>query len=329
MPEGGSSVRVAVVGVGTMGGNHCRVLSTLKGAELVGVYDRDRVRAAAVAEQFGVPALHSLDAVEEQADAACVTVTSECHAEVGCDLLSRGIHCLIEKPLATSPGDVAAILGAARSGGGRLLVGHIERFNPAVSQLKGIIDPALVLAVEAQRMSAVSGRVRDVDVVLDLMVHDIDIALDITGDEVVEITARAARRGNADGSDYVTALLTLGSGALVTLTASRITQNQIRSLALTTRDRLYTVDYPEQELLIYRQGRLGEVPGTSFSDGRYVLDVGTERVFVRRVEPLVEELRHFLEVVAGAAEPVVSGDDAHRVLQVIWAINDQLAEAAR
>lgn len=323
---GVGSTRVAVVGVGQMGVNHARVFSQLRGVDLVGVVDHDGDRAAAVAGQFGIKALRSVEAlVEEGVEAVTVCVPSSLHGSVGCELFEAGLHCLIEKPMATTEADALALIKAAATADRRLLVGHIERFNPAVIQLREIVDgSAEILAADARRMSAVSGRITDVDVVTDLMVHDLDIVLDLVGDEVADITARGVLRSRAPGDDYVAALLTFSGGALASFTASRITQNQIRELQLSTEERLMTIDYSAQELFMYRQGRIGGVGEAEPEGSRYVLDVSTERVFVRRTEPLVAELTHFLDVVRGVEPPRVSGEAALRVLRIVWEIRDQV-----
>lgn len=311
------AVRVGVVGVGSMGTNHARVYDTLKGAELVAVVDGERDRAAHVADVYGGEAFTTIDELAGRVDAVSVAAPSALHADLGCRLLELGIDCLIEKPLATSVEDGRRLVDAARRHGRVLLVGHIERFNPAVEQLADILrgEPP-VLAVDARRMSAVSARITDVDVIADLMIHDLDVVLGLIADEVVGVTARGAAVDGAVGEDYVSALLSFANGSLASLTASRITQNQVRALEVTTADRLYAVDYSSQELNIYRQGRIGGIADEQVEAGRYLLDVGTERVFVRRAEPLVAELTHFLEVVRRREPARVDGAAALRVLEV-------------
>ena len=326
MASGNLARRVAVVGAGQMGVNHARVYSQLRGAELVGVLDVDRDRAEKVAEQFGTTVLPSVQAlVDEGAEAVSLCAPSSLHASLGCELFAAGLHCLVEKPLATTEPDALALIAAAAAAGRQLVVGHIERFNPAVIQLREILgDAPEVLAADARRMSAVSGRITDVDVVSDLMVHDLDIVLDLVRDDIADITARGVLRSRAPGDDYVSALLTFGNGALASLTASRITQNQIRELQISTETHLMTVDYSAQELLMFRQGRIGGVGDREVESTRYVLDVSTERVFVRRTEPLAAELAHFLAVVDGSERALVTGDAALRVLRIVWEIRDQV-----
>ena len=316
---------VAVVGVGDMGRNHARCLAAMKGVDLVAVVDSDVDRCHEVAATFECRSVTSISDLP-QVDAAIVAVPSASHAEVGCALMERGVHCLIEKPLALDRTEAELLIDAADSANVVLQVGHIERFNPAVRQLKELLAGELVLVANARRMSALSGRVTDIDVVMDLMVHDLDIVLFLMGDGIGSVEACAVPGPN--GPDHVTALLSFEDGRLASLTASRITQNQIRELEVTTRDRFFTVDYSNQELLIFRQGRIRGVDGFEASEGRYALDVDTRRVFVRRIEPLVAELQHFVGVVRGTHANEVDGRGALETLDLVWAIQGLLHGSA-
>ncbi len=320
-PDSEHPLSIAVVGVGEMGRNHARCLASMKGVDLVAVVDLDAHRCEGVATMFGCQAVTSLEHLP-QLDAAVVAVPSASHAEVGCALMERGIHCLVEKPLALDRTGAQLLVNAADSANVVLQVGHIERFNPAVRQLKELLAGEQVLVANTRRMSAISARVTDIDVVMDLMVHDLDIVLFLMGDRIDNIEARAVVGTN--GPDHVTALLSFEDSRLASLTASRITQNQVRQLEVTTEDRFFTVDYPNQELLIFRQGRIEGVDGADTSEGRYVLDVDTRRVFVRRVESLVAELQHFVGVVRGEMENEVDGEQALAALNLVWDIQQRL-----
>jgi virulence factor len=292
----------------------------------VAIVDTDLDKARSVAALYGCRAVASIDDVVDEIDAASVATPSAAHSELGCALLGHGVAVLVEKPLATTEEGGQALIDAARASAAPLLVGHIERFNPVVAQLSEIVHPdQQVLAVEARRMSAVSGRVVDIDVVTDLMVHDLDIVLDLVRSEVVDVVARGVVHGGAGGKDFATALITFDTGAMAVLTASRITQNRIRQLQVTTDQRFFTVDYPNQELLIYRQGRIGGIGEEPGDASRYILDIGMERVFVPRTEPLVAELAHFLSTCRGEVEPLVSGDQALAALRLVWEIRRQIA----
>lgn len=321
------NVRMAVVGVGGMGANHARVLAGLKGVDLIAVVDADHARASAIAELNDCSVVGNYHELKDRVDAVCVAVPSSLHATVGAEMMQMGIHCLIEKPLATSESEVARLMAAQSRAGVELLVGHIERFNPAVVQLQKILDGEETLVLNARRMSAVSSRITDVDVISDLMVHDIDIVLSLFGSPPLSVQATGLM--GANGADHCVAVLTFSGGRMASLTASRITQNQIRSLEATTRDRYYTIDYPNQALQIFRQGRIGTMDGAGNETGNYVLDVGTERVFVRRQEPLAQELSHFVDVVRGTESPWVSATAALETLRVVWRVQEQLANQSR
>ncbi len=316
---------VAVVGVGEMGRNHARCLASMKGVNLVAVVDSDEDRCHEVAATFECQPLTVLSDLSN-VDAAIVAVPSALHADVGCALMERGFHCLIEKPLALDRRQAELLVDAADSNNVALQVGHIERFNPAVRQLRDLLADEPVLVANTRRMSALSGRVTDIDVVMDLMVHDLDVVLFLMGDQIDSIEARSVLGPN--GPDHVTALLSFNDGRLASLTASRITQNQIRQLEVTTTDRYFTVDYPNQELLIFRQGRIEGVDGADASEGRYALDVDTRRVFVRRTEPLVAELQHFVGVIRGTHKNEADGRGALKALDLVWAIQDRLSGLA-
>ena len=315
----GDPVRFAVVGVGHMGRNHARCLASLKDVDLVAVVDPNEANRTAAAVH-GCQALASIDDLPE-VDAVVVAVPTALHLPVSLALMDRGVHCLVEKPLALNGDEAHVLIDAAENAGVVLQVGHVERFNPAVRQLRELLEGERVLVANARRMSAVSSRVSDIDVVMDLMVHDIDVILYLMGGDVVEVEARGVDGPN--GSDHVTALLRFAGNRLASLTGSRITQNQVRQLEVTTADRFLTVDYPSQELLIFRQGRIGGVGDEGF-DGRYVLDVETRRVFVRRSEPLVAQLEHFVGAVRGDHPCEVDGRQALATLDLVWTIQERL-----
>lgn len=170
------TIKVAVIGAGVMGKNHLKTYKSLPGVELVGVYDIFSDAAKAAAEMFGIKAFSSMEEVAANVNAVSVVTTSVTHADVGEFFLNRGIHCLIEKPLATTEEECRRLMNAAAQNNVTLLVGHIERFNPAVEQMGKILsDTSKIRSLTAQRMSAASGRITDVDVAMDLMIHDVEV----------------------------------------------------------------------------------------------------------------------------------------------------------
>lgn len=326
MALGGEPLRVAVVGAGRMGENHLRIYNGLKNVHLVGLVDPDRARAAAAAARYDCTAFASIDELVGKVDAASVCVPSGLHAAVGCFLLDNGIDCLIEKPLAVSERECEALIAAAHQRNRILMVGHVERFNPAVQELANLLGNAYrVHAIDARRMSWTGTRVADTDVVLDLMVHDLDIVLWLMGKPVRAVSASGVHTSNARGQDYVTALLSFDDGEMASLTASRITETKVRELLLTTDLGYITVNYVSQEVLVFRQGGTKREPHHWSNTSSAVLDSVIERVVIRNAEPLVLELQHFVACVRAGTVPMVTGQNALDTLRVAHRIQADLA----
>ncbi len=325
--SGRPPLRVAVVGAGQMGSQHLRIYSALKGVELIGLVDFDDARAAAAVARFGCRRFASVAELSPEIEAASVAVPSALHAEVAGQLLDGGVHCLVEKPLATTETDCRALVDAASARDLVLMAGHVERYNPAIAQLADIVSDDVIHALDARRMSALSGRITDVDVVTDLMIHDIDVVLSLMPVPVTSIIAQGVKTMRGHGPDYVTATLGFESGSIATFTASRITNNKIRELQLTTARAFIAANYTTQELLVFRQGQAAALP-TRTTEQNYILDLAIDRVLVRPEEPLVLELRDFVDAVVDGVQPRVSGADALKALRIVWGIHEQLADGA-
>jgi predicted dehydrogenase len=306
--------RVAVVGAGMMGANHARVLRRLPEAELTLVVDPDGPRGRALAESVGARYCADPGAVAGSAEAAVVAVPSERHAEVGVPLLEAGVDLLVEKPVATTVEDADALIEAARANHRVLLVGHVERFNPAVLQLDGIVQDPLHL--ELTRMGPFSPRVT-ADVVLDLMIHDLDLALALAGSDVERVEGMGCRE-RTGSLDLATALLQFRNGVTATVTASRVGQSKIRRIELTQRTNFVVLDLVRQDLTIHR------VHHTEFlaeAGARYQQSGLVEIPFLQhRGEPLALELEHFLDCVAHRRSPRVTGVQGRRALEVALAV---------
>ncbi len=318
-----SPLRLAVVGAGHMGSHHARILSEMKGIELVAVVDPDVERARRAASMYGSKACQSLEEVVGHIDAATIAAPSMLHAEIASFLLDEGIHCLVEKPLAPTREECETLIGKAREHGRVLLVGHVERFNPVTRQLAAIVKDRLIYAADFRRLS-VSVRSTEVNVVTDLMIHDLDILLWLMGQEVTSVAAQGVSTNGTSGQDLVSAMLGFAQGGIATLTASRITDTKMREIQLTTDFGFITANFSTQELLVHRRGRVSAL-GSAPDPSNYVLDLATERVLIRAEEPLRVELRHFVEAVRGEATPLVSGEDALRALNLVWEIQSQIS----
>ena len=321
------TIKVAVIGAGVMGKNHLRTYKNLPGVELIGVYDIFPEAAKAAAEMFGIKAFSSMEEVAAHVDAISVVTTSITHADVGEFFLNRGIHCLIEKPLATTEEGCHRSIDAAKNNNVTLLVGHIERFNPAVEQMGKILsDTSKIRSLTAQRMSAASGRITDVDVAMDLMIHDVEVIQSLVKSPVTNIQACSVKTPDKpEGKDYVTAILEFASGATANLTASRITQARVRTLTVTTDTNYIDMDFINQSINVHSQGRMPYVNQDSIPDWmNYGLKGSVEQLFIPTNQPLSAELSHFMDCVRGKATPRITGENALNALKVIWEIQRKL-----
>ena len=323
-------IKVAVIGAGMMGRNHLKTYKALQGVELVGVYDIFTENAVKAAEMFGIKAFTSLEEVAHNVDAVSVVTTSVAHCEVGEFFLNKGIHCMIEKPLATTEEECMRLINAAKNNNVTLLVGHIERFNPAVEQMGKILsDTNKIRSLTAQRMSAASGRITDVDVAMDLMIHDVEVIQSLVKSDVINVQATAVRTpGNESGKDYITALLQFANGATANITASRITQARVRTLTVTTDTNYIDMDFINQSINVHSQGRMPYVNQEEIPEWmNYGLKGSVEQLFIPTNQPLQAELSHFVDCINGKATPRISGENALDALRVVWRIQDALGFA--
>ena len=321
------TIKVAVIGAGVMGKNHLKTYKTLQGVELVGVYDVFPQAAKAAAEMFGIKAFSSMEEVAQNVDAVSVVTTSITHADVGEFFLNKGIHCLVEKPLATTEEGCQRLIKAAQNNNVVLLVGHIERFNPAVEQMGKILsDTSKIRSLTAQRMSAASGRITDVDVAIDLMIQDVEVIQSLVKSPVKNIqTCSVKTPDKPEGKDYITAILEFENGATANLTASRITQARVRTLTVTTDTNYIDMDFINQSINVHSQGRMPYVNQESIPDWmNYGLKGSVEQLFIPTNQPLTAELNHFMDCVRGKAAPRISGENALNALRVIWEIQRKL-----
>lgn len=305
-------VRIAVVGAGAFGRNHLRLLKESAAADLVAVMDSDAERARAAAHQFGCRALERLDQVAETAQAAVVAVPTQAHAEVGTALLEAGVHVLVEKPIASTPADARRLVEAARRAGRVLQVGHLERFNPAVGALTKVVR--IPLFFEIHRLSVFTPRSLDVDVVLDLMIHDIDIVLALTGAMPEEVRA-AGISILSPKVDIANVRLAFPGGCIANLTASRVSTERVRKLRLFQPSEYISLDYSRQDAVRF-----------AVSGNR---QIGFAPLPVEKQEPLKLEIEAFLESVADGSPVRVSGEEAARALEVAVAILGKIEEHSR
>jgi predicted dehydrogenase len=304
-------VRVGVIGIGNMGWHHARVLSLLRDAELVGVADPHEERGTLATEQFGCRWFADYATLLGEVEAVCVAVPTLLHHRVGMAALQAGVDVLIEKPIAATQEEANDLIRAAETAGRLLQVGHIERFNPAFRELLKVVAGEEVVVLEARRHSPNPDRANDVSVVLDLMIHDIDLVLELAASPVVRLAAAGGRSGEGP-IDYVNATLGFANGVVASLTASKMAHRKVRRLYTHCRNSLMETDFLKHNLRIHRR------PHTSVSADHgelvYRNDGFIEEVSTTSIEPLYAELEHFLQCVRGVETPAVDGLQASRAL---------------
>lgn len=306
-------LKIGVIGVGNMGQHHVRILSLLKDIELVGVSDVNLERGIEIASQYQTHFYEHYAEMLPDVDAVCIAVPTKVHYEVGSNCLKAGVHVLIEKPIAASISEAESLVNLAAETGCILQVGHIERFNPAFCELSKVIQTENILALEARRMSPYSNRANDVSVVLDLMIHDIDLLLELSASPVVKLTASGNTSSSSGNLDYVTANLGFANGVVATLTASKVTHRKIRCLAAHCQDSLIETDFLKNEILIHRHQQASLQPKQQKS---YRQDGIIEKVYTSNVEPLYAEVEHFVNCIRGGDRPSVGGEQALKALRL-------------
>lgn len=312
-------IRIGVIGVGNMGQHHTRVLSLLKDVELVGVSDINVERGLDTASKYRARFFEDYRDLLPYIDAVCIAVPTRLHHAVGMTCLCAGIHVLIEKPIAASIAEAESLVNAAAESQCILQVGHIERFNPVFQEFSKVLKTEELLALEAHRMSPYSNRANDVSVVLDLMIHDIDLLLELAAVPVVKLTAGGSRActSNQEGRpylDYVTATLGFANGIVATLTASKVTHRKIRRIAAHCKNSLTEADFLNNEILIHRQTTANYI--TDYGQVLYRQDGLIEKVYTSNIEPLHAELEHFVSCVRGGKPPSVGGEQALKALRL-------------
>ncbi|GAC1459666.1 MAG: Gfo/Idh/MocA family oxidoreductase [Chamaesiphon sp.] len=312
--KGPQPIKIGIIGVGNMGQHHTRVLSLLKDVELVGVADINVERGLDTASKYRVRFFEDYRDLLPYVDAVCIAVPTRLHHEVGMACLQAGIHTLIEKPIAASISEAESLVNAAAETQCILQVGHIERFNPAFQELSKVLKTEELLALEAHRMSPYSNRANDVSVVLDLMIHDIDLLLELAAAPVVKLTASGSRASDSGFLDYVTAILGFANGIVATLTASKVTHRKIRRLAAHCKNSLTEADFLNNEILIHRRTTANYM--TDYGQVLYRQDGLIEKVYTSNIEPLNAELEHFVNCVRGGHQPSVGGQQALKALRL-------------
>lgn len=309
------SVRVGVVGVGHLGMHHARVYTEILGAQLAGVVDINEERAHAIAEPLGVSAFDDFDAFlnETRPDAVSIVVPTSMHFEIAKKAIEHGVNVLVEKPVTTSVDEAEKLLQLAKQNNVLLQVGHIERFNSAVQHAREFVkDPYFI---QTHRMGPFSPRISDVGVVLDLMIHDVDIILSMINSELVSISA-IGRCIRTEHEDIASAQLGFANGAMAQILVSRVSEKRLRQMEISEAERFVTVNYETQDITVQRCVR---------QSGGNIVEVMEHPVFPK-TEPLKMELQHFVSCIREGRQPMVGIKDGKRALEVCVAALRQIHE---
>jgi predicted dehydrogenase len=317
-------IKVGVVGAGRMGLRHCRIYSNLRRVDFVGLCDSDVKAGERVAKEYEVPVYANLDELLEQVDAVSLTAPTPLHYELALRCLDSGVHVLIEKPITETLEQAQALVQAAEAKGVVVLVGHIERFNPAYIELKNVIEGMNILAVNFRRLSPYAGSNTHVDVVLDLLIHDANLLLDLMKQEPTSLHAQGF---SVFGDDIDHAIVQTGfdEGPLTTVTASRVTEHKIRSIEVTARDAYVECDLLNKSILAHRH-TIGEYLSHNHRGTKYRQESIVERIQVPIFEPLFLELQHFVDCILDGVKPMVSARDGWMALRLVDAVRRDILQ---
>ncbi|MCX8065927.1 MAG: Gfo/Idh/MocA family oxidoreductase [Candidatus Hydrogenedentes bacterium] len=312
-----NKLRAGVVGFGYLGYHHARIYKELDNVELVGIVDISEDRRKKAEKDFKVPAYqHFSELISQGVDIVSVATPTVTHTEVALPILDAGIHLLIEKPLADTMPNAKLIVEKAKERKCILQVGHIERFNGAVKQLFHLIEKPLF--IECHRLSPFPNRGTDVSVVLDLMIHDVDIVLKLTNSDVIQIDAVGVPVFS-ESEDIANVRLRFSSGCVANITASRVSMDRLRKIRIFSTQEYVSTDYTSQSLLLYRK-RNAPIP----KNGNLMDMIEITPISVSNEEPLRAEIKSFVNSVLSGTLPEVTGEDALKALELCWKIINQI-----
>ena len=319
------TVRIGVIGIGTMGERHSRVCANLPRVELVGVADSDEERGRQVAERYETTHFPDRQDLLSQVDAVTIAAPTPAHYGLAAECLERGLPVLVEKPIAETIEQAHQLVRMAGERGLILQVGHIERFNPAFIELKHVTEDMTLIGITMRRLSPFDTSNTDVDVIRDLMIHDLDLAVDLVGSELEGIAAWG-RSINTTAIDHATSSLSFKDGPIVTLFASRVTEQKVRSIEVIADGAYIEADLLNKSILVHR--RTFPQYLDNHNTTKYRQESVIERIHVPMFEPLMLELRHFVDCVRENRPSQVPGGDGLRALLLADAVASEIARQA-
>lgn len=307
-------VKIGVIGTGNMGRNHVRILHEENNRfDLVGIYDTNIHHAKTLADIYGITAFDTLEQLLEQVDAVVIAVPSSLHRAIGLKVAKMHKHALIEKPIALTGEQGEELSKAYDEANCVLTVGHVERFNPAIVQLKKILGNEKIIGIEAKRYGSFDGRIADANVVEDLMIHDIDLMNYIMKDHEVVSLKSVGRTVKSGKLDFVSTLITFDNGVYANVSASRVSQNKIREILVHTENSFIEANLLTRSLMVYRNTNMVVDEGTENS---YKQDSVIQRIFVPIIEPLRAELLAFYDSITQKKPVMISGKMASNAVSI-------------
>ncbi|MBM3299173.1 MAG: Gfo/Idh/MocA family oxidoreductase [Deltaproteobacteria bacterium] len=309
------TIRVGVVGVGTMGQHHVRIISRLPGVILAGFFDPDLARSREIFERHSCRCFEALEDLLDNVDVLTVAAPTTLHEQIGAECLKRGIHLLMEKPLAHTVEGAARLVELAREARVTLMVGHVERYNPAVAKMIELLRriPENVVSIDARRLMPFDGsRCMDVDIVHDLLIHDVDLALEIADSQITRVYA-SGRPVFSKQTDEAHTLIDFENGATAVFWTSKCSPRKVRSITVTTPCRYLMADTLSRTLTVYTADQLPVMDSGVCLMG----DVHREEIPVPEEEPLGNEIQDFVRAIRDKTPPLVDGERALRALKAL------------
>lgn len=314
-------IKLGIIGTGHMGQYHVNVSRQLTDAILLGIYDADPSRAQYISEKYSIEAYPNLEELLEFVDAVVVATPTFLHYQVSKLALDKGKHVLVEKPIAENVDQARELVELAKSKGLVLQVGHVERFNGAVLELGKIVEKPLF--IESRRFAPYNARIKDVGVVLDMMIHDIDIVLNLVKSPVKSLHA-VGQKVVSNHEDVASVILKFENGCIASINASRNTQAKIRTLNITDQNAYITLDFTAQEIELHRQA--SSVINLTNEQIRYKQESIVEKIFVHKDNPLKQEQEHFVNCILRKVKPHVENEKDVETLEIAHKILEEISQ---
>ncbi|MDH5571541.1 MAG: Gfo/Idh/MocA family oxidoreductase [Gammaproteobacteria bacterium] len=313
MTSNTSRLNTAVIGVGYLGKFHAQKYARLKDSNLIAVCDTNQTIAKGIADEYGVEVCGDYKNLIGKVDAVSIVVPTQKHYDVAKFMLENGVHVLLEKPITSTVEQAKELVAIAKQNKLKLQIGHLERFNPAIMALENVLKQPLF--IESHRIAPFNPRGADVNVVLDLMIHDIDIILDFVSSPVKHISAKGVKVLSQD-FDIANARIEFENGCVANVTSSRVSMKSERKMRMFQNDAYITIDFQDKKLAIHRKGSGELFPGIS--------DIDSEECIFEQGDALLTEIESFLRCIKNDSQPVVSGEDGLRALETATQITQLL-----